>query len=98
MSNILSKILILFLTIIGIIIIVGEIINIHIYFPLTISENEKIPYHRLQSVRLSLIISFIYFPFFFKADKIFCRLILLSLGIWPKINGKFPNNGPYIIT
>ena len=61
MSNILSKILILFLTIIGIIIIVGEIINIHIYFPLSITENEQIPYHRVQSVRLSAVICFIYF-------------------------------------
>ena len=61
MSHFLSKILIIFLTIIGVVILVGEIINVHIYFPLTISENEKIPYHRMQSVRLSLIITFIYF-------------------------------------
>ena len=57
----LSKILIVVLTIIGIIILVGEIINVHIYFPLTISENEQIPYHRMQSVRLAVIICFIYF-------------------------------------
>ena len=61
MRHFLSKILIVVLTLIGIIILFGEIINIHIYFPLTISENEKIPYHRMQSVRLSLIITFIYF-------------------------------------
>ena len=61
MSHFLSKILIVVLTLIGIIILLGEIINVHIYFPLTISENEKIPYHRMQSVRLSLIITFIYF-------------------------------------
>ena len=39
----------------------------------------------------------LHLPLFYMIDKIFCRLILLSLGIWPKINGKFPNNGPYII-
>ena len=61
MSHFLSKILIVVLTLIGIIILLGEIINIHIYFPLIISENEQIPYHRMQSVRLSLIITFIYF-------------------------------------
>ena len=61
MSHILSKILICILTLIGIIILLGEIVNVHIYFPLTISENEKIPYHRMQSVRLSIIISFVYF-------------------------------------
>ena len=57
----LSKILIVVLTIIGIIILGAEIINVHIYFPLTIIENEKIPYHRMQSVRLATIICFVYF-------------------------------------
>ena len=61
MSHFLSKILIVVLTIIGIVILVGEIINVHIYFPLNISENDKIPYHRLQSVRLATIICFVYF-------------------------------------
>ena len=61
MRHILSKIIIVFLTLIGIIILAGEIINIHIYFPLKVSESEKIPYHRLQSVRLAVIISFVYF-------------------------------------
>ena len=61
MSHFLSKILIVVLTLVGIIILFGEIINVHIYFPLTISENEKIPYHRMQSVRLATIICFVYF-------------------------------------
>ena len=61
MRHFFTKILIVFLTIIGIIILVGEIINVHIYFPLSISENNNIPYHRMQSVRLATIISFVYF-------------------------------------
>ena len=61
MRHILSKIIIVFLTLIGIIILAGEMINIHIYFPLKVSGGENIPYHRLQSVRLAVIISFIYF-------------------------------------
>ena len=61
MRHVFTKLLIVFLTISGVVILLGEIINVHIYFPLTISENEKIPYHRIQSVRLSLIITFIYF-------------------------------------
>ena len=61
MSHFLSKILIVVLTLIGIIILLAEIINVHIYFPLSISEDKQIPYHRMQSVRLSLIITFIYF-------------------------------------
>ena len=61
MRHFFTKILIVFLTIIGIIILLGEIINVHIYFPLSVSENDKIPYHRMQSVRLATIISFVYF-------------------------------------
>ena len=61
MRHFLSKILIVVLTLIGIIILFGEIINVHIYFPLSISEDKQIPYHRMQSVRLSVIICFVYF-------------------------------------
>ncbi len=61
MRHLLSKVIIVFLTIIGIVILVGELINVHIYFPLSISENDQIPYHRMQSVRLATIICFVYF-------------------------------------
>ena len=61
MRHFFTKILIVFLTIIGIVILLGEIINVHIYFPLSVSENDKIPYHRMQSVRLATIVSFVYF-------------------------------------
>ena len=61
MRHFFTKILIVFLTIIGIVILLGEIINVHIYFPINISENEQIPYHRMQSVRLATIICFVYF-------------------------------------
>jgi len=61
MRHFLSKILIIFLSIVGVTILVGEIVNVHIYFPISISENEKVPYHRMQSVRLATIISFVYF-------------------------------------
>ncbi len=61
MRHILSKIIVIILTLIGIIILCGEIISVHIYFPISISENKQIPYHRMQSVRLATIISFVYF-------------------------------------
>ena len=88
MSHFLSKILIVVLTIIGIVILVGEIINVHIYFPLNISENDKIPYHRMQSVRLSAVISFVYFGIrylFWNSVKMypiqFLNIILKSLAV-----------------
>jgi len=44
-----------------------------------------------------IMISFINFPLFFKADKYFCRFIMLSLGVRPRIVGKFPKEGTFII-
>ena len=44
-----------------------------------------------------IIISFIHFPLFFKADKFFCRLIMLSFGVRTRIVGLFPKEGTFII-
>jgi len=44
-----------------------------------------------------IIISFLYFPLFFRCDKFFCRLIMLSFGVWPRIVGTFPKSGTFII-
>ncbi len=41
--------------------------------------------------------SLLYFPLFYKLDKICCRLIMSSMLVWPRINGVFPSNGTYII-
>ena len=51
----------------------------------------------LFSASCLIIISFICFPLFFKADKFFCRLILMSLGAFPKIIGSFPREGTFIV-
>ena len=88
MRHLLSKVIIVFLTIIGIVILVGELINVHIYFPLSISENDQIPYHRMQSVRLSAVICFVYFGIrylLWRSVKMypiqFLNVILKSLAI-----------------
>ena len=88
MSQLLSKILVVLLTLVGIVILLGELINVHIYFPLKISENEQIPYHRMQSVRLSAVISFVYFGIrylLWKSVKMypiqFLNVILKSLAV-----------------
>ena len=41
--------------------------------------------------------SLLYFPLFYKIDKICCRLIMSSLVVWPRVNGTFPVEGTYII-
>ena len=88
MSRFLSKIIILLLTLLGSAVLIGELFNLHIYFPLNIAENEKIPYHRMQSIRLSLILTFIYFGIryiFFQSHKMypiqFFNIYLKSLTI-----------------
>ena len=88
MRHILSKILTIVLTLVGLTILVGEIVNVHIYFPLSISENNKIPYHRMQSVRLATIICFVYFGIrylFWNSVKMypiqFLNIILKSLAV-----------------
>ena len=88
MSHLLSKIIITLLTLIGIVILVGELFNLHIYFPLNLAENNEIPYHRMQSIRLSLILTFVYFGIryiFFQTLKMypiqFLNIYLKSLTV-----------------
>ena len=88
MSQLLSKILIILLTLLGIAILVGEIFNLHIYFPLNVAENNEIPYHRMQSIRLSTIVAFVYFGvryIFWQSIKMypiqFLNIYLKSLAV-----------------
>ena len=88
MSQLLSKIIITLLTLLGIAILVGEIFNLHIYFPLNLAENNEIPYHRMQSIRLSLIVTFVYFGIryiFWQSIKMypiqFLNIYLKSLAV-----------------
>ena len=88
MSQLLSKIIIILLTLLGIAILVGEIFNLHIYFPLNVAENNEIPYHRMQSIRLSTIVAFVYFGIryiFWQSIKMypiqFLNIYLKSLAV-----------------
>ncbi len=44
-----------------------------------------------------LLISLINIQFFYFSIKYFCRIILFSMGLCPKINGSFPKNDTFII-
>jgi len=88
MSQVLSKIIIIALTLLGIAILAGELIDIHIYFPLNLAEKKEIPYHRIQSVRLSVILTLIYFGYryiFMQTEKMypiqFLNIYLKSLAL-----------------
>ena len=44
-----------------------------------------------------LLISFFHFPLFFISLRFFCRLIMMSMCVFPQIRGSFPKEGTYII-
>ena len=74
MAKNLSKIIVAVLTLWAIFILVSEIMGITIYFPFNFVEREEIPYHRINSVRLSVFLTFIYFGFrylFFQSEKLY---------------------------
>ena len=61
MSQLLSKIIITLLTLLGIAILVGEIFNLHIYFPINLAENNEIPYNNLIAIRLAILATFSFY-------------------------------------
>lgn len=74
MTKNLSKIIVAVLTLWAIFILVSEIMGITVYFPFNFVEREDIPYHRINSVRLSVFLTFIYFGFrylFFQSEKLY---------------------------
>ena len=74
MAKNLSKVIVAVLSLWAIFIIVSEIMGITVYFPFNFVEREEIPYHRINSVRLSVFLTFIYFGFrylFFQSEKLF---------------------------
>ena len=74
MAKNLSKIIVALLTLWAIFILVSEIMGITVYFPFNFVEREEIPYHRINSVRLSVFLTFIYFGIrylFFQSEKLY---------------------------
>ena len=74
MAKNLSKIIVAVLSLWAIFIIVSEIMGITVYFPVNFVEREEIPYHRINSVRLSVFLTFIYFGtryLFFQSEKLY---------------------------
>ena len=74
MAKNLSKIIVAILTLWSIFILVSEIMGITVYFPFNFVEREEIPYHRINSVRLSVFLTFIYFGIrylFFQSEKLY---------------------------
>ena len=74
MARILSKLIVTLLVLWATFIIIFELIGITVYFPFNFIEKQEIPYHRINSVRLSVFLTFIYFGIrylFFQSHKMY---------------------------
>ena len=74
MTRLLSKIIISLLTLWAVSTFIAEIMGVTIFFPFNIVERQEIPYHRLSSLRLSIMLTFAYFGFrylFLQTDKLY---------------------------
>ena len=74
MAKILSKIIVTILSLWAVFIIISEIMGITVYFPFNFVDREEIPYHRINSVRLSVFLTFIYFGvryIFLQSEKLY---------------------------
>ena len=74
MTRLLSKIIISLLTLWAVSAFIAEIMGVTIFFPFNIVERQEIPYHRLSSLRLSIMLTFSYFGFrylFLQTDKLY---------------------------
>ena len=74
MALILSKIIVGLLALWATFILVSEIAGVTVYFPFNFIERQDFPYHRTNSVRLSVFLTFIYFSvryLFFQSEKMY---------------------------
>ena len=74
MAKKLAKIIIGLLSLWALVSVIAEIMGVTIFFPFNVVERQEIPYHRVASVRLSVLLTFAYFGFrylFFQSEKLF---------------------------
>ena len=74
MARILSKIIVAMLALWAAFIVISEIAGVTVFFPFNFVETVEIPYHRMQAVRLSVFLTFIYFGvlyIFMQSEKLF---------------------------
>ena len=74
MARLLSKLIVCLLALWATFIIISEIFGITVYFPFNIVDRQDFPYHRINSVRLSVFLTFIYFSIrylFFQSEKMY---------------------------
>ena len=74
MARILSKFIVALLALWATSAFIAELLGVTIYFPFNIVERQEVPYHRLTTLRLSILLTFTYFGFryiFFQTEKLY---------------------------
>ena len=88
MLRIIGKLLVLILSIFAIFLGISAVLGIQIYFPFNIAEGELIPYHRMQSIRVAVFITFTFYGALYLINSIkevypvhFLKVFMVSFGI-----------------
>ena len=88
MLRVIGKLLVLTLSIFAIFLGICAILGIQIYFPFNVAEGEEIPYHRMQSIRVAVFITFTFYGALYLINSIkevypihFLKVFMISFGI-----------------
>ena len=88
MLRIIGKLLVLVLSIFAIFLGICAVLGIQIYFPFNVAEGEEIPYHRMQSIRVAVFITFTFYGALYLINSIkevypihFLKVFMISFGI-----------------
>ena len=88
MLRVIGKLLVLILSIFAIFLGIFAVLGIQIYFPFNLAEGEEIPYHRMQSIRVAVFITFTFYGALYLINSIrevypihFLKVFMISFGI-----------------
>ena len=88
MLRVIGKLLVLILSIFAIFLGISAVLGIQIYFPFNVAEGEEIPYHRMQSIRVAVFITFTFYGALYLINSIkevypvhFLKVFMVSIGI-----------------
>ena len=87
MLHLIGKILVLILSFFAIFLGICAVLGIQIYFPFNLDEGKEIPYHRMQSVRVAVFITFSFYGILYLINSIkevypihFLKVFMISFG------------------
>ena len=88
MLRIIGKLLVLILSIFALFLGICAVLGIQVYFPFNIAEGKEIPYHRMQSIRVAVFITFTFYGALYLINSIkevypihFLKVFMISFGI-----------------